>query len=68
MNDGRYARFVRMRITAIRIAGCLAASALISARASPRRRRHWMPKQSVKPAGDGDPYAGRRRQDRLAAH
>src|ERR1700686_3488760 len=31
MNDGRYARFVRMRITAIRIAGCLAASALISA-------------------------------------
>jgi len=31
MNDGRYARFVRMRITAIRVAGCLAASALISA-------------------------------------
>src|SRR5258705_12007024 len=38
MNDGRYARFVRMRITAIRIAGCLAASALISAQsiAGPR--------------------------------
>jgi hypothetical protein len=31
MNDDRYARFVRMRITAIRIAGCLVASALISA-------------------------------------
>src|SRR5882724_2229510 len=31
MNDGRYTRFVRRRITAIRIAGCLAASALISA-------------------------------------
>ena len=31
MNDGRYTRFVRMRIMAIRIAGCFAASALISA-------------------------------------
>src|ERR1700692_3993278 len=31
MNDGRYARLVRMRITAIRIAGCFVASALISA-------------------------------------
>jgi len=31
MNDGRYARFIRMRTTAIRIAGCLVASALISA-------------------------------------
>jgi hypothetical protein len=31
MNDGRYARLVPMRITAIRIAGCLVASALISA-------------------------------------
>ena len=31
MNEGRYARFVPMRITSIRTAACLAASALISA-------------------------------------
>jgi len=31
MNDGRYVRFVRMRITAIEIAACLVAGALISA-------------------------------------